>query len=66
MIEFPTGDNQAINADIGDISNTVTINGSASLPFDRAATAITIHGGQGGNGGEGGGTGGAGGVGQGN
>ncbi|KAJ7113506.1 hypothetical protein C8R44DRAFT_855941 [Mycena epipterygia] len=60
------GDNQAINADTGDTSNTITINGSAPLPFDRAATAITIHGGQGGNGGEGGGTGGAGGVGQGN
>ncbi|KAJ7113394.1 hypothetical protein C8R44DRAFT_984692 [Mycena epipterygia] len=47
----------------GGSSNTLMINGSAPMSFDRN---ITIYGGQGGNGGDAGGTGGAGGVGQGN
>ncbi|KAJ7113492.1 hypothetical protein C8R44DRAFT_741088 [Mycena epipterygia] len=58
------GDNGSTSGDTaGGTSNTVIINGSAPMPFDRD---IISHGGQGGNGGEGGGTGGNGGTGEGN
>ncbi|KAJ7113466.1 hypothetical protein C8R44DRAFT_741061 [Mycena epipterygia] len=58
------GDNGSTSGDnAGGTSNTLVINGSAPMPFDRN---IIIHGGQGGNGGEGDGTGGNGGTGQGN